>query len=269
MRSLVRVELLKLTTVGSLQRFVALTVVLAVFATAAAIASADFDQPEPVRSGTGFRVLGEPAPAASTRNRSDARDIALAWTLVPLITLALGVVAAGAERQHRTLAASVLAVPNRRRLLLAKVLAVLPLAAGLTVLALACNQAIAVPWLNGEGVSAELPAGTWAGLIAGGLLAALAAAVLGVAVGIVFPFPATGMVVGIGFLLVVEPAIASRAEDVAQFLPGAAMDALVRGLTATSNEVVLPQGLGAVVLVAWAALLFTGAARWLDRRDLA
>jgi len=46
--------------------------------------------------------LGEPAPPASARNRDDARDVALAWALVPLIALALGVVAAGVERQHRT-----------------------------------------------------------------------------------------------------------------------------------------------------------------------
>lgn len=269
MRQMVRVELLKLTTIGILQRFIALTVVLAVFATAGAIASADFDRPGPVRSGGNFRVLGEPAPAASARNRADARDVALAWALVPLLALALGVVAAGVERQHRTLAASALAVPRRRRLLLAKVLAVLPVAAGLSVLAIALNQAIAIPWLDGQGVSTELSAGTWALVFAGGLLAALAAAVLGVAIGIVFPFPATGIVVGIGFLLVIEPVIASRAEDVAQFLPGAAMDALLRGLTATRDQVVLSQGVGAVVLVAWAALLFAAAARWLERRDLA
>ena len=47
------------------------------------------------------------------------------------------------------------------------------------------------------------------------------------------------------------------------------MDALLRGLTATSNQVVLPWGAGAAVLVAWAALLFFGAGRWLERRDLA
>jgi hypothetical protein len=269
MRRLVRVELLKLTTTWTLQRFVALTVVLAIFATAGAIASADFDRPEPVRSGASFRVLGKPASAASARNRGDARDVALAWGLVPLIALALGIVAAGSERQHRTLAASALAVPRRRRLLLAKVLAVLPVAAGLTLLALALNQAIAIPWLAGQDVSAGLSAGTWALLIAGGLLASLGAAVLGVAIGIVFPFPATGIVVGVGFVLVIEPAIASRAADVAQFLPGEAMDALLRGLTATPTQVVLPQGAGAVVLVAWAALLFAAAARWLDRRDLA
>ena len=220
MRRLIRVERLKLTTVGIVQRFVALTVVLAVFATAGAIASADFQAPEPVRSGETFRVLGPPAPAAAARNRADARDVALAWTLVPLIAFALGVVASGIERQHRTLAASVLAVPIRRRLLLAKALAVLPLAAALLALALVINLAIAIPWLDGQGVSAELSAGTWAQLLAGGLLATLAAAVLGVAVGIVFPFPATGIVVGIGFLLVIEPAIANRAEDVAQFFPG-------------------------------------------------
>jgi hypothetical protein len=269
MRRLAGVELLKLTTIGTLQRFIALTVVLAIFATAGAIASADFDKPEPVRSGASFRVSGVPAPAASARNRADARDVALAWTLVPLIALTLGVVAAGVERQHRTLTASALAVPRRRRLLLAKVLAVLPVAAGLTLLALALNQAIAIPWLDGQGVSTELSGGTWALLIAGGLLASLAAAVLGVAIGIVFPFPATGIVVGIGFLLVIEPVIANHAEDVAQFLPGAAMDALLRGLTSTSNQVVLPQGIGALVLVAWAAVLFAAAARWLDSRDLA
>jgi hypothetical protein len=268
MRRLVRVEVLKLTTVGTLQRFIALTVVLAIFATAGAIASADFDQPEPVRSGASFRVLGEPAPAASARIRADARDVALAWALVPLIVLTLGIVAAGLERQHRTLAASALAVPRRRRLLLAKVLALLPIATGLTLLALALNQAIAIPWLDGQGVSTELSAGTWVLLIAGGLLASLAAAGLGVAIGIVFPFPATGIVIGIGFLLVIEPAIASRAEDVAQFLPGAAIDALLRGLTATSSQVVLPQGIGALVLLAWAGALFAAAARWLDGRDL-
>jgi len=118
------------------------------------------------------------------------------------------------------------------------------------------NQAIAIPWLDGQGVPTELSPGTWALVFAGGLLASLAAVVLGVAIGIVLPFPATGIVVGIGFLLVIEPAIAGRSEDAAQFLSGRAIDALLRGLTATPNQVVLPQGVGAVVLVAWAALLF-------------
>jgi ABC-2 type transport system permease protein len=268
MGRLVSVELLKLRTVGIVWRFVTLAVVLVLAATLSAMASADFDRPAPVRSGEGIRIHGEPAPEAAVSNRDDARKVALAWTLVPLLTLALGVVAAGSERQHRTLPTAVLAVPRRARLVAAKVLACLPIAAGLAVLGLVVGLVVALPWLDSKGVSADLDATTWALLVGGGLLSALGAAALGVAIGFLTPFPATGIVFGVGFVLVVEPVLASRAPDVAQFLPGYAMAALVRGLTTTAHDEVLPQGLGALVLAGWVALLLAAAMGWLTRRDL-
>jgi ABC-2 type transport system permease protein len=268
MRRLVAVELLKLRTVGTLSRFVALALVLVLAATLSAMASADFDRPPPVRSGAGFRVHGPAAAEAAVSNRDDARKVALGWTLVPLLALALGVVAAGGERQHRTLPTAVLAVPRRGRLVTAKVLACLPLAAGMVVLGLAVDLVLAVPWLDSQGASADLSATTWALVVAGGLLAALGAAALGVAIGFLTPFPATGIVFGVGFVLVVEPVVASRAPDLALFLPGYAMAALVRGLTTTAHDEVLPQAVGALVLAVWVCLLLAAATRWLTRRDL-
>src|SRR4051795_3408265 len=144
--------------------------------------------------------------------------------------------AAWGGRQHRTLPPAVLAVPRRGRLVTAKVLACLPLAAGMVVLGLAVDLVLAVPWLDSQGASADVSATTWALVVAGGLLAALGAAALGVAIGFLTPFPATGIVFGVGFVLVVEPVVASRAPDLAQFLPGYAMAALVRGLTTTAHD---------------------------------
>jgi hypothetical protein len=46
------------------------------------------------------------------------------------------------------------------------------------------------------------------------------------------------------------------------------MAALVRGLTTTAHDEVLPQGFGALVLAAWVCLLLAAATCWLTRRDL-
>lgn len=189
-------------------------------------------------------------------------------TLVPLVVLALGIVAGGVERQHRTLPSSVLAVPRRGRLVLGKVLAVAPVGMVLTLAGLAIDLAVALPWLHGKGVSVELGATTWLLVVAGARLCALAATALGVAVGLLTPFPATGIVLAIGFVIVVEPIVVSRAHVVAEFLPGYAMDAAMRGLSTIGHHDVLPQAAGALVLAAWTAALLAGATRWLVRRDL-
>jgi ABC-2 type transport system permease protein len=265
---LVQVELVKLRTVSTLQLFAALAVALTLAGAITTLTSADFDRAEPIKSGQHFRLLGEPPPSAASANRQDAREAIAAWSWLPFVTLALGIIATGSERQHRTIADSARAVPRRWRLLAAKGIACGALAVALALIALAVNQAVALPWLDAESVSPHLSAVDWLLLVLGGVTASALTAVIGVAIGAFTPYPVTGITLALLFVLLLEPAVATRSEVVAEWLPGQTMAAAFKGFADLPGESVLPQGVGIAALGAWTGLAFALGGRYLERRDL-
>ncbi|MEA2228981.1 MAG: type transport system permease protein [Solirubrobacteraceae bacterium] len=181
--------------------------------------------------------------------------------------LLLGAIGITGEWRHRTIASSVLAAPDRVRLLVAKTLSC---AAAGVVLSLVVSAAIMVAGtliLSGRGEATlgavELADVLWRNLAIAALLGALGVGVGGLVRNQVVAV--TGLfVVG----LVLEPALSSLLPEVARFGPVlGAPRGILGGVDVPKGELLAP-GLALAVSVAWAGAAFAAAAASLRGRDL-
>jgi hypothetical protein len=194
------------------------------------------------------------------------RDLHTLFTgdFTSLFILLLGAIGMTGEWRHRTITGSILAAPDRVRLLAAKALAYV--LAGL-VLSLATSAAIILAGtliLSHRGQPTVDIAGLldvlWRNLAVAALLAPL-----GVAVGALLRNQ-IATVVGLFVVgLIVEPALFAAAPDVAQFGP---LLGAPNGIVGVDRGALLAPGLAAIVSIAWASGAFASAAALLRRRDL-
>jgi ABC-2 type transport system permease protein len=164
---------------------------------------------------------------------------------VSAVLLILGVVGATGEFRHRTLAPAVLIAPDRFRLVVARVLAY-----GLTAGLVAMAMGVVAFGLGSDYIS----------LAAGGLLATVLCAMLGVGFGTLVRNQVAAVVGLFVWLFVLEPLVPLIDEDLDQYRIGIATSALGQGGDADVSMLT-----AAAVLIAWAAALcITGAL--VDRR---
>jgi len=262
----VSAELLKLRTTrlwwGLLLGVVLLSMALGAVQGAAAGADADGD-------GTGGPPLGDPA----TLRGAYTAGIGLAY----LFTLALGIILMAGEYRHGTMSSTVLAVPVRVKIVLAKLFGVT--AAGLgygvaTVLASTVGAVIVFKIRNIEPL--------WqsdAGIPRALVLAAVAVALwglIGLGVGTLIRNQVVALLVAIGVAWIIEPVLGLvlRLLDVgsvAKFLPTQATTAIVQPAQPEGSDLdfsMLPWWGGILVLLGY-ALISAGIGAMLTlRRDI-
>jgi ABC-type transport system involved in multi-copper enzyme maturation permease subunit len=190
----------------------------------------------------------------------------------------LGVLAMTAEYRYQTITPTFLAEPRRGTVLAAKLVVVLGLGLGFGMLALAASVAGAAPVVAGTGHAALLgDAGIWRAL-AQAVLGMVLWAGIGVGVGAVLRNQVAAIVVILAFSQLVEPLARiglsawSATREVAQYLPGAAADALVGASIYTMGggpARLLEWWQGALVLAGYAALFCVLGALTTLRRDIA
>jgi ABC-2 type transport system permease protein len=198
----------------------------------------------------------------------ELRSVFLA-DMTGLFILLLGAIGMSGEWRHRTIAASVLSIPQRLVLLAAKVLSY---ALAGVVLSLVVNLAImAVGSLvlsaRGEEKLAlvDLADVLWRNLTVAAFYAAF-----GVCVGALIRNSAGAIVLLLAVLFVLEPALWGLAPDVGKFGPlQAAPTGVVEGEGMNGDgEGVLAAGAALLVLFAWLGALFAAAMAAFTRRDL-
>ena len=241
MSALVRAELLRLRSARStwalLGGAVALSVLLMalVLGGAGTIDGAAAGTPEQRRL-----VVGAGAPAAL------------------LLAAVYGVLLVTGELASRTLTASLLITPDRRRVVLAKVVAGAAAGAGVAAVLLALGVAAATAAGSG-------PDGGLVRQLAGTVLMAAGTGVIGVGIGTVVRHQTPALAVPVLWLLGVEPLLSGF--DLAwlrPWLPGGAL-AAVSGMRFAGS---LPLVVAGCVVVAYAAALLVPGTRSLLRRDV-
>jgi len=204
--------------------------------------------------------------AASTQNYAQhPGDLQTLFTsdLTGAFILLLGAIGMTGEWRHRTITGSILAAPDRVRLLAAKTLAYalagVVLSLGVTVAIMLTGTLILdgreQPTLDLAGLADLL----WRNLAVAALLGAL-----GVAVGALLRNQVATVV---GLLIVglaLEPALFAEFPDVGRFGPLFGAPAGILG----GDGALLAPGLAALVSIAWASATFASAAALLRRRDL-
>jgi hypothetical protein len=232
-------ELLKLRTTRTFLAFVASAVGLSLVVVILFTALADFDQ-EDVRS-------------------------AFTADFTSLFIALLGAIGMAGEWRHRTIANTVLSIPQRVRLLGAKLIAY---AVGGALLSLFVNVAIMIAGtliLSSRGID-TLSFGDLLDLLWRNLAVAAFLGSLGVCVGTLIRNPAVAIVVILAWGFVLENVLQGVAPEVEKFLP---LQGASSGVQQVDNGFeTLPTGVALLVMAGWVAALAVPALVTFTKRDL-
>ena len=201
-------------------------------------------------------------------NEDDVRGLFTA-DFSSLFILLLGVMGMAGEWRHRTITSTVLAAPDRLRLLAAKTLSyavagvVLSLIVTITIMAVG-TIILSIRDMTTVGLG-DLADVLWRNLVVAALFGALGVCIGGVV--------RNQVVAVIGLLVVafvLEPTLLGLAPDVGRFAPtSGAPNAIleVEGFDGGGDDLLAP-GVAVLVMLAWVGASFAAAAGLLQRRDL-
>ena len=192
----------------------------------------------------------------------DKRSALAVGSGLSAVLLLFGVVGAGAEYRHRTLAPALLVAPGRGRLLAARIVAYSAAGLAIGVLMTVIAFAIGLPLLAGR-PGPDLGASDYVRAAGGGLLAILLCTMLGVGVGTLVGRQVPAVIGAMIWIFVLEP-LTGLIGDISKFTIGQA-ETSVGGDTGGD---VLPWGAACLVLLAWTALFLIAAAVVDARRDI-
>ena len=183
---------------------------------------------------------------------------------ITYIIVLLGAIGMTGEWRHRTITGTVLAAPDRLRLLAAKAIAYSVAGVVLTLLVSVATMIVGTVILGLRGEDTLGPGGL-ADLLWRNLAVAAVLGPMGVAVGALIRNQIVTVVGMIAVAAVVEPAILQVSPHLGRFGPLAGAPAGVLGSTDPGT---LAPGFAFAVLIVWAGVAFAAAAARLRRRDL-
>ncbi len=217
-----------------------------------------------VAAGLSVLVVTLSASLGTDFNHDDVHDL-FSGDFTGYFVMILGVVGMAGEWRHRTITSTVLAAPDRLRLLAAKLLsygvAGILLSLAITVTIMAVGTAILAT--RGEttlGV-ADLADVLWRNLIVAGLVGAL-----GVCVGGLIRNQVVAIVGLLVFAFAVEPTLLGFVPSVGRFGPVVGAPSAVSG--AAHDDDLLAPGIAILVMAGWIGLGFAATGFLLKRRDL-
>jgi len=190
-------------------------------------------------------------------------NIDTAW----LFVLLLGVIGMAGEWRHRTIASTVLAVPQRLRLMAAKLLAY---ATAGVVLSLVVNLAvmtIGTLILSGRGEQtlgfADLVDILWRNLVVAGYFGAL-----GVCIGALIRNPPVAIVVVLMWIFVIGFTLSGVAPGVWKYDPFGGVASGILQASQEDDDELLPVGLALLTAAGWVAAGVAAATATFTKRDL-
>lgn len=189
-----------------------------------------------------------------------------------LLLLTIGVLQIGSEYRHKTISGTFLATPRRVRAMLAKVVALLGIGAVYGLISLVGSVIVGSIVLGLRDQDA-FPSGTIVRTLALSLLVLGLWALIGLGIGILIPNQVAALLIGVGVAWIVEPLIGFAMtfwefgrDNIAQFLPTSATNAVVNAVSNSPDEVRLEWWGGALVLIAYASVL-SGIGIWRTSRS--
>jgi ABC-type transport system involved in multi-copper enzyme maturation permease subunit len=202
---------------------------------------------------------------------SDGQLKVLGWGtgIGALFASLLGALSITAEIRHGTIRPTFLAVPRRERVILAKLAAAALTGLAVGVVAEALTAAIESVGLSIRGITIQLTAGDYAQLLAGGAAAAALFAAIGLGVGAVVRQQVGAVVAVCVWLLLIETTLIGNVPSAGKFAPGAAAGAIAGAVQTQSASKLVAPGVGAGLLLLYAAIAAGAGAVLIDRRDVA
>ena len=242
MKPLLSAELLKLRTTRTFVTLVSVTLVLSLI------------------------VVGLTAILADDFTEESVREL-FTFDFSSLFILLLGVTGMAGEWRHRTITSSVLAAPDRVRLLTAKVIAYAVAGAVLSLIVTVALMALGTLILSLRDETtlglADLVDVLWRNLLVAALLGAF-----GVCVGGIVRNQIVAIVGLLVFAFALEPALLNLALEVGRFGPTTGAPSGIIGINPVDNGELLEPVVALLVMIGWVGLGFGITAWMLKRRDL-
>jgi ABC-type transport system involved in multi-copper enzyme maturation permease subunit len=196
------------------------------------------------------------------------RIVGLGTSIGALFAALLGAMSITGEIRHGTIRPTLLATPQRARVIAAKAAAsaLAGLAVGLLAEGLAAGGEAA--GLAARGIPIELDSGDYAQLLIGGALAAALFAVIGVGVGALVRNQVAALVGPCVWLLFLEPILVGNLPTAAKFAPAASAGAITGAIQSQIADSLLAPALGVLLLTAYAAVASAAGAITTTRCDV-
>ena len=210
------------------------------------------------------------AAATGTWHRGDTplRDLMGISGFAQVFALVLGILAVTSEFRHGTITPSLLAVPDRTRLVLAKLITALIAGALLGLAASALCAVITLPILSARDAGTGSDSTEIINLIVGNTAACALFAALGVGLGALIRNQVGAIIGALGYLFVVEPllgVIPGFSDTVQKWFPGGASSE-VAGTSGLDDPLgQLPAG---ILLAAYAAVFLVAGILMIRSRDV-
>jgi len=191
-----------------------------------------------------------------------------------LLTLVVGVMSIGSEYRHKTITSTFLSTPKRVRVMVAKVTSLLGIGAFYGLVFLVGSVGVGGTTIALKGFSAFPEFGTIIRTLALSLLVLGLWALIGLGAGILIPNQVAAILIAVGAAWIVEPIAAlllsfvSWGSPIVPYLPSQATTAMVSQINTNSNIELLSWWAGALVLLAFAAVLAGIGSLLTVRRDV-
>lgn len=178
-----------------------------------------------------------------------------------LLMLTVGVMQIGSEYRHKTITSTFLAIPHRARVLGAKIISLLIIAAGYALISILGSVAIGSLVLTLRGAD-PFPGIEVLRTLALSLLVLGLWALIGLGIGILIPNQVAALLIGVGVAWIAEPLLGFGLtfwefgrDHISPYLPTQATNAIIDTVNQSPDSVRLSWWLAAIVLAAYAAVL--------------
>ncbi len=178
-----------------------------------------------------------------------------------LLTLVVGVMSIGSEYRHKTVTSTFLSTPKRVRVMVAKVTSLLGIGVFYGLVFLVGSVGVGGAAIAMKGFSPFPEVGPIARALALSLLVLGLWSLLGLGAGILIPNQVAAILIAVGAAFIVEPlagfllSLVSWGEKVVPYMPSQATAAMVGQINTSATVKPLSWWAGALVLVAYAAVL--------------
>jgi hypothetical protein len=178
-----------------------------------------------------------------------------------LLTLVVGVMSIGSEYRHMTITSTFLSTPKRVRVMVAKVISLLGIGAFYGMVFLVGSVGVGASIIAVKGFSPIPEVGTITRTLALSLLVLGLWSLVGLGAGILIPNQVAAILIAVGAAWILEPllgfllSLVSWGQSIVPYMPSQATSAMVGQVNATANVELLSWWAGALVLVAYAAIL--------------
>jgi hypothetical protein len=195
-------------------------------------------------------------------------------SLAYLLTLVVGVMSIGSEYRHKTITSTFLATPHRVSVMVAKVTSLLGIGVFYGLVFLVGSVGVGASIIAAKGFSPVPEVGAISRTLALSLLVLGLWALVGLGAGILIPNQVAAILIAVGAAWILEPllgfllGLVSWGPTIVPYMPSQATAAMVGQINATPNVHILSWWAGALVLVAYAAVLSGVGSLLTVRRDV-